>query len=57
MNMPALWHTLASLHLLWKLIALDYRYLLEMLGQDATGQESCHTGADNHGMLAAEAAS
>jgi hypothetical protein len=57
MNMSPLRHSLARLYLLWKGIALDHRHLLEMVREDAAGQQSGHTRADNHGMLTSESAS
>ena len=37
-NMASLWHSFARLYLLWKVIALDYRYLLEMIRKNAARQ-------------------
>jgi hypothetical protein len=53
-NMASLGYSFARLYLLWKVIALDYCYLLKMIRKNAARQESGHTRADNHGMLPAE---
>jgi hypothetical protein len=38
MHMSPLWHSFARLYLLWKVIALDYRYLLKMIRKNAACQ-------------------
>jgi hypothetical protein len=54
-NMPPLRYALASLDLQGKSITLDDRYLLKMVREDATGEQSGHARPDNNSVLAAKA--